>query len=110
MIQLQKRKYEENINEEVLNKRIEKKSCFVKPKNVLNNTFQIMMTNGRHLGSNMCKFSVKDSVDVVCCYFCGIEDNIEQCVKCGSRVCYLKNGCSMLNSNDNSKLYCLDCM
>lgn len=108
MIQVQKRKYEEDINETVVNKRIEKKSCFVKANHKLSSTFHIMMANGRHLSSNMDKFTIKNEVD--CCYFCGIEDGIDECVSCNNKVCYLRSGCSMMNVNDCSKLYCLDCL
>jgi len=101
---------EDSTNEEpIVDKRQDnKKSC---TKQITHNgIFDTMMTNARYLGSNMAKFRVNASDELDSCYYCGVTENIEECYKCKSKVCYLRSGCSMLNNNDESNLYCLDCI
>lgn len=83
-----------------------KKSC--KDKKRVSGIFAVMMSNGRHLGKNMDRFQVESAARA--CYFCGCTENLHECHSCRSVVCYLRSGCSMLNSSDESMLYCLDCL
>lgn len=83
-----------------------KKSC--KDKKRVSGIFAVMMSNGRHLAKNMDRFQVESAASA--CYFCGCTENLHECHSCRSVVCYLRSGCSMLNSSDESMLYCLDCL
>lgn len=83
-----------------------KKSC--KDKKRVSGIFAVMMSNGRHLAKNMDRFQVESAARA--CYFCGCTENLHECHSCRSVVCYLRSGCSMLNSSDESMLYCLDCL
>lgn len=94
------------INEDEDKSQSIKKSC--KDKRKISDIFEIMMSNGRYLSKNMDKFKV-ESVQLTC-YFCGCTENLNECHKCKNNVCYLRSGCSMMNTNNNNLLYCLDCL
>lgn len=103
MSQSGKRKLDENcsINEDGKRKKEskDKRVCGI---------FAELMSNGRHLAKNMDKFQVERAEST--CYFCGCTENLDVCHCCQKVVCYLRSGCSMLNSRDESMLYCLDCL